>query len=353
MKINIKPESLKALKSFNLPEKLEFGKCLVPVMIKAEFKNGTWGELELIPYGTLDLDPCSKVLHYGQEIFEGMKAYKNSQGEVNLFRPLENFKRFNFSARRMAMPEVSQEFFIGGIETLVQHCKDFIPTQEGHSLYMRPMMIATEVGLGIKPAEEFMFLIVASPSGSYFKQDNVKVFIERNFTRAAPGGMGSAKTGGNYAGSLIADKINREKGFHQTMWLDAVSRTYVEEMSGMNFFAVINGELYTPPLSNTILAGITRDSVLTLAKNMGIKTHEEKINVNTLRSQIRFGECSEAFVCGTAAIITPIESLTDGNEVYELKNPKGRIALEIKNQMLSIQAQKCEGPAGWIHKINC
>ncbi|MFZ4714566.1 MAG: branched-chain amino acid aminotransferase [Bacteriovoracaceae bacterium] len=353
MKINIKAEALNALKSFSVPEKLEFGKCLAPVMVQAIYKNGAWGELNLVPYGTLDLDPCAKVLHYGQEIFEGMKAYKNAKGEVNLFRPLENFKRFNFSARRMAMPEVTQDYFIDGIETLVRHCKEFIPTEIGHSLYMRPMMIATEVGLGIKPAEEFMFLIVASPSGSYFKQENVKVFIERNFTRAAPGGMGSAKTGGNYAGSLIADKINREKGFHQTMWLDAVSRTYVEEMSGMNFFAVVKGELYTPPLSNTILAGITRDSVLILAREMGIKTHEEKINVNTLRSQIRFGECTEAFICGTAAIITPIESLTDGNEVYNLRDATGLVANQLRSQMLAIQNQNIQGPSGWIHKIDC
>ncbi len=351
MKLHIQPEATKAAQAFQLPEKLEFGKCLAPVMVKATYKNNEWSDLEIVPYGPLELDPCAKVLHYGQEIFEGMKAYKNEKGEVNLFRPTENFKRFNHSARRMAMPEVSQDFFMTSVEALVKICKDFIPTKEGHSLYMRPMMFATEVSLGIKPAEEFMYLCVASPSGSYFKQDNVKVFIERNFTRAAPGGMGSAKTGGNYAGSLLADKINKERGFHQTMWLDAVERTYVEEMSGMNFFAVINGELHTPPLSNTILAGITRDSVLKLAATMGYKIKETKINVNTLRSQIRFGECTEAFVCGTAAIITPIESLTDGDEVYALKNPLGKIATEIRSKMLSIQGQKSEGPADWIYKI--
>lgn len=352
MKLNIDPQAHESLKKFTLPTQLEFGKTIAPVMIRADFKNGQWGDLNLIPYGPLALDPCAKVFHYGQEIFEGMKAYKNNDGMVALFRPLDNYKRFNFSARRMAMPEVSEEFFMTAVEALVKHCRDIIPTTEGHSLYMRPMMFATEVSLGIKPAEEFVFLVVASPSGSYFKQESVKVFIEREFTRAAPGGMGSAKTGGNYAGSLLADKKNKEHGFHQTMWLDAINRCYVEEMSGMNFFAVINGELYTPPLSNTILAGITRDSVIQIAKEMDIKIHEEKININTLRSQIRFGECSEAFVCGTAAIITPIESLTDGDETYELKYKTGSISKVIRQNILDIQRQVLWGPEGWVHPID-
>lgn len=351
MKLNIHPEVATAVKNFVLPSQIEFGKTIAPIMIRADYKSGQWGELNLLPYGPLQLDPCAKVFHYGQEIFEGMKAYKNQAGKVSLFRPFDNLKRFNDSARRMAMPEISKDFFQLAIESLVQHCRDFIPTTTGHSLYMRPMMFATEVSLGIKPAEEFIFLIVASPSGSYFKQDSVKVFIEREYTRAAPGGMGSAKTGGNYAGSLLADKKNKERGFHQTMWLDAINRCYVEEMSGMNFFAVINNELYTPPLSNTILPGITRDSVIQIAKNMGIKTHEEKINVNNLRSQIRFGECTEAFVCGTAAILTPIESLTDGEETYELKNKTGNISKIIRQKILDIQTQNAEGPTGWVYPI--
>lgn len=352
MKLNIDPKALEAIKNFTLPAQLEFGKTIAPIMIRADYKNGKWSDLNLVPYGPLALDPCAKVFHYGQEIFEGMKAYKNDDGMVSLFRPLDNFKRFNHSAHRMAMPEVTEEFFMLGVEALVKHCRHFIPTKEGHSLYMRPMMFATEVSLGIKPAEEFVYLVVASPSGSYFKQDSVKVFIEREYTRAAPGGMGSAKTGGNYAGSLLADKKNKERGFHQTMWLDAINRCYVEEMSGMNFFAVINGELYTPPLSNTILAGITRDSVIQIAKEMDIKIHEEKININTLRSQIRFGECSEAFVCGTAAILTPIESMTDGEETYELKNKTGSISKVIRQNILDIQRQVLWGPEGWVHPID-
>lgn len=352
MKLNVDPQALESLKKFTLPGQLEFGKTIAPIMIRADFKNNQWGDLNLIPYGPLSLDPCAKVFHYGQEIFEGMKAYKNEAGKVALFRPKDNLNRFNFSARRMAMPEISADFFMTGVEALVQHCRDIIPTKVGHSLYMRPMMFATEVSLGIKPAEEFIFLVVASPSGSYFKQDSVKVFIEREFTRAAPGGMGSAKTGGNYAGSLLADKKNKERGFHQTMWLDAINRCYVEEMSGMNFFAVIKGELYTPPLSNTILAGITRDSVITIAKKMNIKIHEEKININTLRSQIRFNECDEAFVCGTAAILTPIESITDGDDTYELQHKSGNLSTKIRQTILDIQRQAAPGPDGWVYPIN-
>jgi branched-chain amino acid aminotransferase len=351
MEIKINPKALEALNHFKLPSELEFGKLLAPVMIISHFKNNEWSQPEMIPYGKLELDPCAKVFHYGQEIFEGMKAFKNEKGEISLFRPIENFKRFNHSARRMAMPEVTEDFFMSTVDAMVRHSKEIIPTKPGYSLYLRPMMFASEVSLGIKPAEEFIYLVVGSPSGSYFKQESVKVFIERTYTRAAPGGMGSAKTGGNYAGSLLADKANKEKGFHQTMWLDAVDRTYVEEMSGMNFFAVINNELYTPPLSNTILAGITRDSVIVLAKEMGMKVHEEKINVNTLRSQIRFGECTEAFVCGTAAILTPIESLHDAEESYALKFPTGKVSKEIREKLFEIQRMKIKDQHQWIYKI--
>lgn len=351
MEIQISEEAIKAASNFKLPSQLEFGKLLSPIMAIAEFKNNQWSQPKIIPYQKLELDPCAKVFHYGQEIFEGMKAFKNEKGEVSLYRPLENFKRFNHSARRMAMPEVSEDFFMSSVIAMVKHSKEFIPTTPGYSLYLRPMMFASEVSLGIKPAEEFIYLVVASPSGSYFKQDSVKVFIERNYTRAAPGGMGSAKTGGNYAGSLLADKQNKDKGYHQTMWLDAVDRTYVEEMSGMNFFAVINNELYTPPLSNTILAGITRDSVIVLAKELGMKVHEEKINVNTLRSQIRFGECTEAFVCGTAAILTPIESLHDADETYSLKFPTGKISKEIRSKLFDLQRMNVKDTHDWILKI--
>jgi branched-chain amino acid aminotransferase len=300
-----------------------------------------------------NLIPCTKVLHYGQEIFEGMKAYKKSDDEVYLFRPYENAKRFNHSARRMAMAEFPEEMYVKSAEIIASYSRNVIPRRLGESLYIRPFMIATEVGLGIAPSKQFKYMVVASPSGAYFASDSIKVYIERGSCRAAPGGTGNAKTGGNYAAGLMATVNCNQMGYHQVMWLDAESKTYIEEMSGMNFFAVINGELHTPELTDTILRGITRDSILKIAASMGYKVVERKMKINELLAQVQKGECSEAFLCGTASVIAQVGSFHEQNGEYvKFQNVEGDVASKIKEKMLRIQAALEEAPEkDWNHFV--
>jgi branched-chain amino acid aminotransferase len=330
-----------------------FGKSLSPILIECDYADGKWGDIYLNPYHSIQLDPACKVLHYGQEIFEGLKAYKNDQNEIFLFRPNLNANRFNRSALRMCMPEFPIEDFINAVTTLTYYSRNLIPKRIGESLYLRPFMFATEVALGIKPSDSYKFMLIASPVANYFTKASVKVLIEREASRAAPGGTGSAKTGGNYAASLQSyDKIAK-LNCDQTMWLDAVNKQYIEEMSGMNFFAVINDELYTPALTDTILEGITRDSIVQLAAKLELRVHEGKLKIDELLDQIESGQCTEAFVCGTASVITPINSLLDSsdNKIYHLKHPTGKISLKIKDKLLAIQSGREIGPDGWQVRV--
>ncbi len=329
-----------------------FGKHMMPIMAMAVWENEKWSDINIIPYQNIGMDPCTKVLHYGQEIFEGMKAYRNPNGSVYLFRPNENAKRFNASARRMCMPEISEEAFVEAVVQMTSLSKNHIPQRQGESLYLRPFMIATEVGLGIKPANRFHFLIVASPCGSYFSGDSVKVLIERQDCRAASGGTGAAKTGGNYAGSLNSYKKTMTLGLDQTMWLDAANKTSIEEMSGMNFFAIVDNELHTPLLTDTILNGITRKSILDLAKSQGITVMEKRMDVNDFIEDVKSGKCSEAFVCGTAAIIAPIASFhEEKGTVYSLKNPEAPIAMKLRDKLLNIQSGRDTINNDWVLEL--
>jgi branched-chain amino acid aminotransferase len=349
----IDPKVPALIDSFELPDNLSFGRTLAPVMIELNYEKGKWGELRLIPYGPLTMDPCCKVLHYGQEIFEGLKAYKTEDGRTNLFRPEQNARRFNHSARRMAMPEIPEELFISSIELITKYCKNIIPSEMGTSLYIRPFMFATQVALGIGPSDSFKYMVVASPSGSYFKGGTVKVLIERESSRAAPGGTGTAKCGGNYAAGLKSALKMQELGYHQSLWLDAKETKYVEEMSGMNFMAVINGELWTPALTDTILEGITRSSILELAKIHGYTVREEKIDINWLIEQIKSEKCTEAFACGTAAIITPIELLGEREgATYCLKEPNGKITNFLREELLKIQGGYTKAPENWVIQVD-
>ena len=232
------------IKSFNLPEPLGFGKVPCPIMAACHFKGGKWTDVELTAYAPLEIDPSAKVLHYGQQIFEGMKSYKNGDRNPILFRPELNFKRFNTSALRMAMPEVPEEHFQQAVANMVHYLTPCIPVGEGESLYIRPFMFATQPGLGLASSEEYTFLVIASPSGAYFSADRVAVLVERQDCRAAPGGTGNVKVAGNYGGSIKSALKARDLGYHQTLWLDAATRQNIEELSGMNFFAVIAGELF-------------------------------------------------------------------------------------------------------------
>lgn len=354
--LKVDPKIEKPLRSFKLPaiKDLVFGQVQAPVMVRAQYKKGQWGELEMLPYGPLSIDPCMKVLHYGQEVFEGMKAYAVDGKGPHLFRPELNYKRLNHSAKVVAMPEIPHDYFFEAVEAMVAACTHLIPNQSGSSLYLRPFMFASEVGLGIKPAEEFTFLLVASPAGAYFSTDHVHVLIEREYVRASQGGTGHAKTGGNYARGLVSAIRAKEKGFHQTLWLDAVERKYVEELSGMNFCAVVNGELHTPDLTGTILEGVTRDSLLHIAPSLGINVKvNKKMSIDQLIKDIKSGKCTEAFACGTASIIAPIEALGElSGERYTLKENYGPVTKKLRAHLLDIQEGRIVGPEGWIHPVN-
>lgn len=338
----------KAIDNFNLPKDLGFGQVMAPVMVQWTYKEGKWQDLKLLPYGPISLSPTAKVLHYAQEIFEGLKAYKVDGLGPYLFRPLENAKRFNLSAARMAMPLIDPLAFVDIVKEYAQLNAAFIPTQSGQSLYIRPFMFANEAGLGIKPAGEFLFMVIASPSGAYISGESMKVLIQRKEVRAISGGTGHAKTGGNYARSLKSSLEAQELGLNQTLWLDGRHRRYIEELSGMNFFAVINGELHTPLLTDTILKGITRESIIQLAKDEGLRVREVQMDIGELIEQIKTNQCSEAFACGTAAIITPIALLSEDNkEHYKLPQEQGPIGQKLRSKLLQLQEGKSADPYGW------
>lgn len=351
--IQISPKAIEAIKSFQLPEEIGFGKVMSPVMAVADYKNEEWGPLELLPCGPISMMPVSKVLHYGQEIFEGLKAYKVDAKGPFLFRPDQNARRFNLSATRMAMPTFPEEQFIEAVRAVTAYSADFIPQKSGESLYIRPFMFATEESLGIRPSESFKFMVVASPSGSYFTNAQLKVLIERQSARACPGGTGAAKTGGNYAASLISAKKVAQKGLMQTLWLDSKEKKYVEEMSGMNIFFVIDNKLVTPKLTDTILDGITRKSLIQIAQELKIDVCEDVLEINQVIQSIKDGRCTEAFACGTAAIITPIVSFhEDSGEAYEIKTQNFEIAQKLRTKMLDIQEGRALGPDGWVQEVH-
>lgn len=351
-KLLIHADCDEAVRNFNLPDQFGFGSVMAPIMAVCEYRNGVWQDLQILPYGPITMYPTSKVLHYAQEIFEGMKAYRVKNLGPLLFRPEENFLRFNRSAERMAMPHIPKDIFIKAVEIVTSYCAEFIPRRSGESLYLRPFMFASEETLGIRPSETFTFMVIASPSGSYFNSGSLSVLVERETFRACRGGTGAAKTGGNYAASLKSAIKVKNLGYMQTLWLDALESTYVEEMSGMNFFAVINQELHTPELTDTILDGITRKSIIQLAQAMGIKVVERKIDINLLLEQVKSGICTEAFACGTAAIITPIDFLAEENGIkYPLKCPSGDLSMKLRENLLAIQEGRIADPYGWVHPV--
>ncbi len=352
-KVEIHVEAVEKVKRYNITDhELGFGKYMAPIMLQGVYDQNEWVRFDLLPYGPLQLDPCTKVLHYAQEIFEGMKVFKQPDDSIKMFRPELNAKRFNNSAKRMAMPEIPVDQFLHCCDIFSAYCKNLVPKRLGESLYLRPFMIASEVGLGIKPSKQFLFIIVGSPSGAYFSSSAVKVYIERSDVRCAPRGVGFAKTGGNYAASLNSYDRTIKLGCDQTMWLDSVENKYIEEMSGMNFFAVIDGGLHTPPLSDTILDGITRKSIIDLATHDKIKVTERRLAVDEVLKLIEEGRCTEAFVCGTASVIVPIESFMDqDHSIHHLLEPQGKISLMLREKLLNIQAGRVDGFENWMHSI--
>lgn len=334
--------------AYKLPDPLGFGQNLAPAMVSSQFCDGQWEPAVISELQEFSFPLNSKVFHYGQQIFEGMKAYRGPHGEPRLFRPEENFKRFNLSAGRMAMPRIDAETFLGSLSSLVYHLRDKIPAGEGESLYLRPVMIAYDTGLSLAPASSYLFYILASPSGSYFSSSRVAALIEREDCRAAPGGTGAAKTGGNYGASIKSAMLAKQLGYQQTLWLDAVNHKYIEEFSGMNFFAVVDGELLTPRLTDSILPGVTRNSLIKLATLEGMTVREVALDIDELITQIESGRCSEVFACGTAAVITPLAELgeKDGRR-YQVKHEFGPVARLLRKHLLGIQSGQAPDPLQW------
>ena len=317
--------------------------------------NGGWSNARLEPYGPILMDPAAAVLHYGQEIFEGMKAYKHADGSVWTFRPEANAKRMNLSARRLALPELPEEIFLESLLRLVSVDKAWIPSGEGAALYLRPFMIATEAFLGVRPAREVSFRVIASPAGNYFGGElkPVSIWLSENYARAGRGGTGEAKCGGNYAASLAPQLEAEANGCKQVLFLDPFNDNAVEELGGMNiFFVFADGGLVTPELNGNILHGVTRDSVIQLAKDRGLDVQERKITIDEWRSGVDSGEITEVFACGTAAVITPIGELkTKDGTIASPGSGAGEVSMSIRKQLLGIQTGDVEDTYGWLTRL--
>ena len=346
----IQSEVESLIENCSLPESLGFGVVKAPVMYRADYLDGKWQPGVLGPYQSIEIDPAAKVLHYAQEVFEGMKAYRVGGGEPLFFRPLENLKRLNRSAERMCMISVPEDIFVDGISLMTAYCEDLIPQSSGESFYLRPFLIGTSSNLGMGVSDTFTFVVIASPSAIYHS-GNMKVQIEREACRAARGGTGAAKTGGNYAAALQSAARVQARGYDQSLWLDPVHMKYIEELSGMNLFAVIDGELHTPKLNGSFLAGITRDSIVDLAKHKGLVVHERDIDIQEVLDAIRSAHCNEIFACGTAAIVSPVSLLADADG-SELNLPVvDQLAAELRADLLAIQEGRARDPFGWTQNV--
>ncbi|MFD3488313.1 branched-chain amino acid aminotransferase [Streptomyces sp. NPDC058665] len=333
-----------------------FGRHFTDNMVTIRWTEGRgWHDAELVPYGPLSLDPANMTLHYAQEIFEGLKAYRRPDGSVATFRPETNALRFQVSARRLAMPELPAKTFIEACDALVRQDQAWVPPHGGEaSLYLRPFMIATEVGLGVKPSNEYLFLVIASPAGAYFPSGvkPVSVWLSENYVRAVPGGMGFAKTGGNYAASLLAQAEAAAEGCDQVVWLDALEHRWVEEMGGMNLYFVYGDKIVTPELTGSLLAGITRDSLLKMASDLGYSSEERRISTDQWRRDTENGTLTEVFACGTAAVITPVGLVrsTSGEWTHSGGEP-GEVTTKLREALLDIQTGRAEDVHNWMHHV--
>jgi branched-chain amino acid aminotransferase len=334
-------------------EDLSFGSVFSDHMFTMRYSDGQWHSPLISGYSALELDPASLVLHYGQGIFEGMKAYRRN-GDVYLFRPTQNISRFNNSASRMVMPPIDEDFMLDAIEELIRIEKEWIPSKSGTSLYIRPTMIATESKLGVKPSDEYIFFIILSPVGPYFKEGfkPIRIMIAEHHARAAPGGVGAAKTIGNYAASLKEEKRAKNSGYSQVLWLDACEKKYLEEVGTMNVFVAFEDEIVTPELGGTILPGITRDSVVTLLQDWGEQVTEREISVDELLAGHREDRLTEMFGCGTAAIIAPIGVLGYQGKEHIISNGRiGNITKRLYDELTGIQCGERKDNYGWVHRV--
>ena len=332
-------------------DNIAFGKVFSDHMLVADYRDGEWQAPEIVPYGTFRLAPATTALHYGQSIFEGMKAYRNAAGKPVLFRPRANFERMNRSAARMVMPPVPEALFLDGLKALVRVDSEWIPTQADSSLYIRPLMFANDDFIGVKPSDAYKFVIFTCPVGKYHSEP-VKLWVTREFIRAAAGGTGEAKTAGNYAASYYAAKQAQDNGYHNVLWLDGNTHRYIEECGIMNVFFVIDGVAVTPELSGTILRGVTRDSVITLLGDMNVEVQERRVSIDEIHEAHDAGKLDEAFGAGTAATILPVIEIGSSERVLKLPPDEERkIGPALLKQLTDIRRGLAEDTHGWVETV--
>lgn len=355
MSITIQPLDVNQRQS--CPENFDFGSTFSDHMFTQEYDNTLgWNKALISPYHSLSLDPSAAVFHYSQEIFEGLKAYRSHNGQINLFRPDQNIKRFNRSANRMVMPQVDETLHLEAIKSLVALDNKWVPTKDGSSLYIRPTMIATSPKLGLGASSQYQHFIICGPAGAYFEGGltPIAVHVADKYRRAVVGGVGEAKTGGNYAASLYASEGVEEKGYSQVLWLDAVEGRFVEEVGAMNICFVYEGKrIVTPSLSGSILPGITRDSLLTLAPTLGYEVAEERLDINVILADIASGKITEVFGCGTAAVISPVGVLCYQDKDYVVNNKEtGDVSKRLYDELTGIQYGTHEDKFNWLQPVN-
>lgn len=334
---------------------LVFGTIFTDHMFVMDYEEGKgWYDPRVEPYAPITLEPSAMVFHYGQEMFEGLKAYKAEDGRILLFRPDKNIERANRTNRRICIPEVDEELFLEAIKTVVRIDADWIPTKEGTSLYIRPFIIATDPFLGVRPSNTYKFMIILSPVGAYYPEglDPVKIWIEDDYVRAVRGGIGEAKTGGNYVASLAAQVKAHEEGYSQVLWLDGVERKYIEEVGAMNIFFKINGTVVTPVLNGSILPGVTRDSCIELCKEWGYPLEERRISVEELERCAADGSLEEVWGSGTAAVISPVGHLRYEDDIYQIGDGGiGELSRRLYDTVTGIQLGRITGPDGWCIEV--
>jgi len=334
---------------------LGFGKYTTDHMFLMDYSEGRgWHDARIVPYQDLRLDPTALVLHYNQEVFEGLKAYHLEGGGIALFRPEKNVERMNASARRMVMPEVDKDFFISAVKELILLDRDWIPKSNGTSLYIRPTMIATEAVLGVRPSQQYLFYIVLCAVGAYYPEgfSPTRIYVSDQYARAAKGGVGEIKTSGNYGATLLISKQAAKKGYTQVLWLDANERKYVEEVGTSNIFFLINDELVTPPLGGTILPGVTRDSILQLSRSWGLHVSERPVSIDEVIDGCKYGSLKEMFATGTAAVVSPVgEICYKGNDFRVGNGSTGALSKKLYEEITDIQYGRKEDPFGWRVRI--
>jgi branched-chain amino acid aminotransferase len=330
---------------------IQFGKVYSDHMLIADYEDGKWGTPQIVPYDNISMSPATTFIHYGQAIFEGIKAYKNTHGNVCIFRPEENWKRFNISAERMAMPAVPEEIFMQGMKELIAMDKDWVPTLEGCSLYIRPFMFGTDEFIGVKPAEKFRFMIITSPAGAYYSQP-IKIYIQNKYVRAFEGGIGFTKAAGNYGATMQPMVETRKLGYDQILWTDGLEHKYVQEIGTMNVFFVLGDKVVTPNLGGCILAGVTRMSIIKLLQEKGITIEERPLSIDEIEEASRNGQLNEVFGAGTAAVIAPIAELNYNDHIIKLPDVSTwKIANMIKKELADIRYGVIEDKHNWMYKV--